>query len=452
MSLNGVFVLLMASLVGFCPCSACNYLELSDALNMSSANLAVRPVKNWKNTTTVKVNIILYTVVKLDTSTQTLTTFLWFTMEWTNEFISWIPENYCGIKSFFGSFDMWQPDIYIYEMTEADNKNPVILYHNIHFNGTIKDSKPLRIVSTCNLNIFMYPFDIQHCNLSFLTFFENSECVKIENIYNSETVSKLSKASFFGIGEWNLLDVSVLLDDNIVTYTISLKRSSTVQIIAFIIPICFLVILDVAGMFINFMEGNRIMFKIVVVLGFSVLIVVLNQILPTTDSPPLLCLFCFTCMALMVVSLMGCIATSYMLNLSETSTHAPPWMKFCIETWLARFLFFNINCSKRDQIALHETKSDDFIENGTINPRFAHKREDASPVTVDINNITENQLLEMLLLEVQTIQQELISHETKEDGESDWYIIAMVLNRLFIILYLLSIIITFIVVFSRWGS
>lgn len=201
-------------------------------------------------------------------------------------------------------------------------------------------------------------------------------------------------------------------------------------------------------MFINFMEGDRIMFKIVVVLGFSVLIVVLNQILPTTDSPPLLCLFCFTCMALMVVSLMGCITTSYLVNLSETSTKAPPWMKFWIKTCLARFLFLNINCSTQDQIST----SDDVIENGAINPRFAHKREDASPVIVDINNATENQLLEMLLLEVQTIQQELISHETKEDGESDWYIIAMVLNRLFIILYLLSIIITFIVVFSHWGS
>lgn len=447
MSLNGVFVLLMASLVGFCPCSACNYLELSNDLNMS-ANLSVRPVKNWEDLTIVQVNIILYTVVKLDTSTQTLTTFLWFTSEWKNEFISWIPEKYCGIESFFGSFDIWQPDIYIYEMTEADNKNPVILYHSISYNGTIKDSKPLRIVSTCNLNIFMYPFDIQECTLSFSTFIENSESVKIVHKFDSGTVYSLSKSSFFSIGEWDLLNISVMQNNNKVTYTISLKRSPTVQIIAFIIPICFLVILDVAGMFINFMEGDRIMFKIVVVLGFSVLIVVLNQILPTTDSPPLLCLFCFTCMALMVVSLMGCITTSYLVNLPETSTKAPPWMKFWIKTCLARFLFFNINCSTQDQIST----SDDVIENGAINPRFAHKREDASPVIVDINNATENQLLEMLLLEVQTIQQELISHETKEDGESDWYIIAMVLNRLFIILYLLSIIITFIVVFSHWGS
>ncbi|XP_040185054.1 5-hydroxytryptamine receptor 3A-like [Rana temporaria] len=448
MSLNGVFVLLMASLAGFCPCSACNYMQLSDALNMSSENMTVRPVKDWKKNTTVQVNIILYTVVKLDTATQTLTTFLWFTLEWENEFISWNPENYCGIQSFFGSFDIWQPDIYIYEMTEADNKNPVILYHNISYNGTIKDSKPLRIVSTCNLIIFMYPFDIQHCDLSFTTFSETSESVKIVWKHDSRKVYDLSRSSFFSIGEWNLLNISVVQANNMVKYTISLKRSPTVQIIAFIIPICFLVILDVAGMFISFTEGNRIMFKVVVVLGFFVLIVVLNQILPTTDSPPLLCLFCFTCMALMVVSLMGCIATSYLLNLSETSTQTPPWMKFWIKTCLARFLFFNINCSKRD----HISNSHGVIENGAINPRYAHKREDASPVTVDINNITETQLLEMLLLEVQTIQQELISHKTEEDGESDWYIIAMVLNRLFIILYLLSIIITFIVVFSLWGS
>ncbi|KAM5138155.1 5-hydroxytryptamine receptor 3A-like [Mantella aurantiaca] len=404
----------------------------------------VRPVQNWTTKTVVKVSIILYTVVELDTSTQTLTTYLWFGLQWTNEFISWIPENYCGIKSIFASVDnIWTPEFYILEMTEADDTNPVILYYNIKNDGIIKKSLPLRIVSNCNLEIFMYPFDIQKCNLTFVT---ESTHIQIIERDDSEAVYSASKRYFASTGEWLLLNITVKRTDWSVIYTITLKRQPMVQTIAFIIPICFMVLLDLAGMFINFTEGERLTFKIVVVLGFSVLMVVLTQILPTTDSPPLLCIFCFISMTLMVASLIGCITTSYLLNLSETCSQAHPWIKFWINTCLKRVLFFKIHCCERDQIS--GIQDVEVIENGTTKPFHSQERENISPIA--LNNVTEKQLLKILLIEVQTIQQELNSQNTEENGESDWHVSALVLNRLFTILYLLATIITFITVFSIW--
>lgn len=40
-----------------------------------------------------------------------------FPQQWKNEFISWNPDSYCGIKEMYIKRDnFWQPDLYIYEM------------------------------------------------------------------------------------------------------------------------------------------------------------------------------------------------------------------------------------------------------------------------------------------------------------------------------------------------
>ncbi|CAI9542554.1 unnamed protein product, partial [Staurois parvus] len=59
----------------------------------------------------------LYTIVSLDTALQTMISYVWFNMAWQNQFISWDPANYCGIKQILiPGTDFWLPDLYVYEM------------------------------------------------------------------------------------------------------------------------------------------------------------------------------------------------------------------------------------------------------------------------------------------------------------------------------------------------
>ncbi|KAM4614156.1 5-hydroxytryptamine receptor 3A-like [Discoglossus pictus] len=102
-----------------CDCKrTCSYNDLLKTLNLTnSPGAKVRPVKNWKKETTVWLDVLLYSVINLDTSMQILTTFTWFTMVWDNEFVSWNPDDFCGIERLYVSSDyFWKPDVHIEEM------------------------------------------------------------------------------------------------------------------------------------------------------------------------------------------------------------------------------------------------------------------------------------------------------------------------------------------------
>lgn len=66
-------------------------------------------------------------------------------------------------------------------------------------------------------------------------------------------------------------------------------------VINLIVPAGFLVLVDVASMFIPMEGGERLGFKITVVLGFSVLLLILNDLLPNSEVTPILGESCTVC-------------------------------------------------------------------------------------------------------------------------------------------------------------
>ncbi|XP_072278841.1 5-hydroxytryptamine receptor 3C-like [Pyxicephalus adspersus] len=180
-------------------------------------------------------------------------------------------------------------------MTESDSKAPLILYYSLETDGTIANSMPFRIVSTCNLDLYRFPFDIQTCSMTFRSYLYTVKELVMLAMADSSKVLKNSREVFVSKGDWDLLDITVrndtygFLDDaySVVVYEITIKRAPVIYIINLIVPAVFLVILDICSMFIQAYE-ERLVFKINVVLGFSVLLLILNNMLPTSDSLPML--------------------------------------------------------------------------------------------------------------------------------------------------------------------
>ena len=48
-----------------------------------------------------------------------------------------------------------------------ENKAPTAPYLYVNNDGWIHDSLPVRVVSSCNLDIYTFPFDIQNCTFTF---------------------------------------------------------------------------------------------------------------------------------------------------------------------------------------------------------------------------------------------------------------------------------------------
>ncbi|XP_040185081.1 5-hydroxytryptamine receptor 3A-like [Rana temporaria] len=411
----------------------------------------IRPVLDWRTPTTVSIDMALYTIVNLDTALQTMTTYIWFEMAWQNEFISWDPANYCGIeKILIPGTRFWLPDLYIYELTDSENSVPVIPFYTVTNKGTIINAKPIRIVSSCNLDIFKFPFDQQICSLTFGSYVHSVNEMIMSAKSNSSVVNMNSQSIFVSKGDWNLVNVNVENGNftgvhqvfSSVKHQITIKRAPIVYIISLIVPACFLVILDIFSMFIELGAGERLGFKITVVLGFSVLLLILNNMLPNSDNPPVLGIFCCVCMAVMVISTIGSIFTSYMLMLSETHPNVPRWIKIWIMRRLARILLFNMKDQEKNKLAANE-------EGKGSDTSMEIMDQDSQGETIVPMEV---KLLKRLLEEVLKIHKELILSKEQDNVKSDWHFAAVVVDRLVLIIYLIIVIIMFAVVIKVWST
>ncbi|KAM4614496.1 5-hydroxytryptamine receptor 3A-like isoform 2-T2 [Discoglossus pictus] len=438
-------LILVVTLLGAGHCqNVCSYNDLLRNLSLNdSPGAFVRPVKDWRTPSTVLVNMFLYTVISL---------------VWDNEFATWNPDDFCGIEKIYVSSDyFWKPDLYIYEMTEDDKSSPEIPYYLLNHNGTIVEAIPLRIISSCNLKIYKFPFDAQTCTLTFGPYVHTVKDILMLPSSNSSQVSDYSQEIFASRGDWSLIDITVENQTYLsegdwysqVVYTINIKRAPIIYIINLIIPACFLVLLDIVSMFIQMGTGERLGFKITVVLGFSVLLLILNDLLPNSDSPPVLGIFCCVCLAVMVFSIIGSIAISYMLTQSDTQPNVPPWIRTWILRHLARVLCFKNTIKREDLVSVVAVAGNTVPEDSRPTNPDTEFREKIKGST---KGSLEAKLLKKLLSEILKIHQDLTNTKNESDAKTDWYMAALVVDRLVLFVYLFTVVIIFAIVIIVWSS
>lgn len=153
-----------------------------------------------------------------------LSLLFFFFQRWDNEFVSWDPDQ-CGTNRISLPRDkFWVPDIVINELwvgelllffpflpanicslrcvrPECEDKvespqgytssallmfcsmdedtAPPVPYVYLYHNGKVHDAKPLRVVSSCNLDIYTFPFDIQDCTLTFNSYLHEGKTLQV---------------------------------------------------------------------------------------------------------------------------------------------------------------------------------------------------------------------------------------------------------------------------------
>lgn len=63
-----------------------------------------------------------------------------------------------------------------------------------------------------------------------------------------------------------------------------MKRQSLLYIVNFLLPVLFLLSLDIASFFISEREGEKLGFKVTVLLAVTVMQLLLNEILPSSSE------------------------------------------------------------------------------------------------------------------------------------------------------------------------
>ncbi|XP_011490766.1 5-hydroxytryptamine receptor 3A-like isoform X1 [Oryzias latipes] len=301
----------------------CSYHKVLEHLKLTKENelyFMNRPVKDHKHKTPVYLEMYLYAILDVREIDQTFVSYVWLKLEWRNEHISWNPEDFCGILNLtVPNQVLWKPDLTIEEMIERDKAPPSPLIR-IDFPGWVYYENDQVIISSCRMHVFKFPFDTQNCTITFKSILLSDE-IDLIPWSEKEIPVKWLSGNPWAQYEWVYKDMSFNRTDKTVIYTITMSRRPTLYCFNFLLPILFFIILDLASFLIPSNGGEKLSFKVTVLLAVTVMQLILNEILPSsTDTIPLVVLYCVGTFGLMLLSV---IETIVVMHLMEKDSESP---------------------------------------------------------------------------------------------------------------------------------
>ncbi|XP_029954725.1 5-hydroxytryptamine receptor 3A-like [Salarias fasciatus] len=311
---------------------SCSYEAILNYLNLTTNTelfTLSRPVKHFKNVTKVSIEMLLSSIFDVREVDQTFISHIQIYTSWNNDHICWEPKNFCGLNSIkIPTETLWKPDLIIKEMVEKD-KTPMSPYLKVDFEGSVEYSNEQVVVSSCKMHVYRFPFDVQKCNLSFMSLIHSDEELVLDFTDNNSAITNWSLNLMHTQYEWLFLELTVnkttdhkYIGENqtIVFYTIHMKRRSVLYIANFLLPVLLFFCLDLSSFLISDSGGEKLSFKVTVMLAVTVMQLILNDILPSSsDKIPLIALFCIGIFGLMMLSLLETIFVMYLMEKDAAS-------------------------------------------------------------------------------------------------------------------------------------
>lgn len=296
-------------------------------------------MRDWRQSTTVAIDLMVYAILNVDEKNQVLTTYVWYRQEWTDEFLTWDPEEFDNVKQIsVPTANIWVPDILINEFVDV-GKSPDIPYIYVGHTGLVRNYKPIQVVTACSLNIYNFPYDVQKCSLTFQSWLHTTKDINITLMRTPEEVMN-DKSVFMNQGEWELLHVrskynefSIDNDDYYaeMKFHVVIRRRPLFYTVNLLLPSVFLMVMDIIGFYLPPDSGERVSFKITLLLGYSVFLIIVSDTLPATAiGTPLIGVYFVVCMALLVISLTESVLIVRLVHKQDLQSRVPQWVKHLV--------------------------------------------------------------------------------------------------------------------------
>ncbi|XP_041791270.1 5-hydroxytryptamine receptor 3A-like [Chelmon rostratus] len=435
-------------------CSKPDTPSLLEALRPVFNLSAIRPVTNMSTPTTVDIEFILFGILGVDEKAQVLTTFIKQSLKWRNEFVEWDPEQ-CGSSWItIPRKLLWIPDVVINEFM-GKNSAPFVPYSYLFSDGSVIDKQPVRLVSSCSLNIYNFPFDIQNCTLSFNSYLHRVRAVQIDQALSSEEIFRYSKKAMKTMGEWELVGLTAEKKElpagdgepyQEIRFFVSVRRRATLYVVNLLIPSCFLITVDLFSFLLPPKSVNRSLFKMTLILGYTVFLLLMNDLLPVSGNTiPLMNVFLSLCLAMMMASLVETILITNLLCGSAHYSPVPRWVRVLVLHVLGRLVWLPPKPRHPEDTvirnpAAHEMKVSSLAAEDSDGP------EQKGP----LDNAKALQELRSLGKDVQALQLEVERQLDGSQGSEEWIQVGFIIDRLLFGLYILFVSVSFITIALIW--
>ncbi|XP_027146050.1 5-hydroxytryptamine receptor 3A-like [Larimichthys crocea] len=384
--------------------------------------------------TNVSIFFTLYGILGVDEKAQLLLTYLWLNSWWMNELVEWDPVQCGAEKISLPRKKFWVPDIVINEFMN-ENTAPPVPYVYLYSNGRVHDAHPVKVVSSCNLDIYTFPFDIQNCTFTFNSYIHWAMDIMIFLGKTAENITKHSKNVMTTMGEWELLEITAhkynpghgdsdYIDE--LVFHIRVRRRATLYVVNLLIPSCFLITVDLFSFLLPPQTVDRSSFKMTLILGYTVFLLIMNDLLPITGNTiPLLNVFFSLCLALMVASLLETIFITNLLCGSADFSPVPHWIRVFVLQFLG------------------------YMKPSTV---MAQQKADERPLE-EIGTAAEGMALRELKSlgrDLQAIRLQVEQQQGQNQSSEEWIQVGFIIDRLLFGLYIFFITVSFITILIIW--
>ncbi|XP_077596972.1 5-hydroxytryptamine receptor 3A [Stigmatopora nigra] len=431
----------------------------------------VRPVKDWRTSTLVAIDLMVYSILNVDEKNQVLTTYVWYRQSWTDEFLVWNPKDFDQVKQVsLPTANVWVPDILINEFVGV-GKSPDIPYVYVTHEGLVRNYKPIQVVTACTLNIYNFPFDVQKCSLTFQSWLHTIDDINITLMRSPEELSE-DKSVFMNQGEWELLHVlsnykifSVDNDDYYaeMKFHVVIRRRPLFYTVNLLLPSIFLMVMDIVGFFLPPDSGERVSFKITLLLGYSVFLIIVSDTLPATAiGTPLIGVYFVVCMALLVISLTETVLIVRLVHKQDLQPPVPHWLRYLVlERAPALFCIHKKHrlCSR---LSSQASDMDDYKDNNygaaqctlhhTCEIDHQHEREAAFLTRIPTSSRDRSPpVVSNILREVTAIRTFLEKRDHGNEVAKEWLQVGYVLDVLLFRVYLVAVVAYSITLGTLWS-
>ncbi|XP_074523984.1 5-hydroxytryptamine receptor 3C-like [Halichoeres trimaculatus] len=431
----------------------------------------VPPKNNFSEPLEVTISITVVGLVGVDEKAQTMTTVIWQILEWQIEGLSWEKEE-CGTERASVPREMlWVPDVLIGEFMDEDTspKTPYVYLYNT---GHVYDDKPLRVVSACLLEIYTFPFDIQNCTLTFGAYVHFAADVRMIQGASAAQILAESRAVIQSNGEWDLIGIHVVPYDldleegsySQIAYYLTMRRRPMLYVVNLLIPSCFLITVDLFSFMLPPQSVDRSSFKMTLILGYTVFLLIMNDLLPATgETTPLINVFFSLSLALMVTSLLETVFITKVQYSSSQYSAVPKWLSVLVLRYLAVVVCLPPK-KKTNRVTVHLNQSrepslsptitgvstshlpgiseDDTLGKPPLNPL------PPLPPPAKPDPVVDE--LRKLCRDLTAIRLHIDDHFKGNDTSQEWQMLGIVIDRLLFGLYVIFILVSFITIISIW--
>uniref|UniRef100_A0A8C6VLI1 Cholinergic receptor nicotinic beta 2 subunit n=1 Tax=Naja naja TaxID=35670 RepID=A0A8C6VLI1_NAJNA len=352
-------------------------------LDPTRYNKLIRPATNGSELVTVQLMVSLAQLISVHEREQIMTTNVWLTQEWEDYRLTWNPEEFDDMKKVrLPSKHIWLPDVVLYN--NADGMYEVSFYSNavVSYDGSIFWLPPAIYKSACKIEVKHFPFDQQNCTMKFRSW--TYDRTEIDLVLKSEVASL---DDFTPSGEWDIIALPGRRNEN--------PNDSTYKM-----TLC-----------------------ISVLLALTVFLLLISKIVPPTSlDVPLVGKYLMFTMVLVTFSIVTSVCVLNVHHRSPTTHTMPPWVKVVFLEKLPTLLFLK---QPRQSCARQQLRQKRQSQERALGSFF-------------LKGGTRSLLLRLggSIDGVRFIADHMKSEDNDQSVSEDWKYVAMVIDRLFLWIFI----------------